>query len=400
MSSRYRGRRSPRRIRGVENRQHGDGSWTFRVRWKDPASGQRLSEEFDDQRDAVDFKDLLRRARGAGRLADVGKARMPLSVFVADRWWPNYALPNLERNSLENYASIWNCHLLPRIGHLQMRQITVEAVAELRSALEQSGAGAPTIVKALAILQGICRQARLWGYIEGANPVQGVPKPQIVRGAIRPPGPLVIERIAARMPTQRERVLVYLIAYQRLRPQEALALQPHHVGEQTILVEQKNVDGELLPYQKVRGKPPRSVGLLSAVGEEIATLLAEHSNGSGLLIACDDGAPWTEADYSRWRRSCWQPAVVALGIGTTAKSEDGRRSYKGPKPYWLRHAGVSLLLRERRLSLAELAEENGHSIQTLLKDYTHVIAELRGLPMVSVEQQIADARERLKAEAA
>jgi hypothetical protein len=70
--------REPRKVAGVENRartrRDGTSYWTFRVRWTDPATGERRGEEFDRQQDAIDFKAALRLARRAGRLAELDQA--------------------------------------------------------------------------------------------------------------------------------------------------------------------------------------------------------------------------------------------------------------------------------------------------------------------------------------
>jgi integrase len=160
----------------------------------------------------------------------------------------------------------------------------------------------------------------------------------------------------------------------------------------------------------VRGKPPRTVGLFKAVGQEVAALRLERGARlpSAYVIQRPDGTPWREHDYRNWRRRRWQEAAARVGVGAITiehfEDEEGRRrtrrSYEGPTPYWLRHAGVSLLLREGQKSLPELAEENGHSVQTLLRDYAHVIAELKGLPNIPVERQIVEARAELAREAA
>jgi site-specific recombinase XerD len=60
-------------------------------------------------------------------------------------------------------------------------------------------------------------------------------------------------------------------------------------------------------------------------------------------------------------------------------------------PYDLRHAFASLHIRAGT-SIPELAEMLGHSPHMTLSTYTHVIRELKGEPVASVEQQIVAAR--------
>lgn len=61
------------------------------------------------------------------------------------------------------------------------------------------------------------------------------------------------------------------------------------------------------------------------------------------------------------------------------------------RPYDLRHSFASLLFAEQR-NPAEIAEQLGHSLQTLFGTYTHVIEELRGQERVPAEDVIRMAR--------
>ena len=391
--------RRPRRVPGIETRWRG-GRWTHRVRWTDPVTGQRRSEEFDALADAIDFREALRRARRHGRMQDLTAGREVLREFVAGEWWPTHATVNLERATLIAYSSVWSKHLDPRVGHLQLREIDPGVVAKLRLAMEQDGVGAPTIVKAMTMLQSIFATAVIWGRAQ-TNPVAMVRKPTVTARVVEPLSPLAVERIAAQPVLDLTgRMLIYVVSYAGLRPEEALALRWRHVRRQTLLVEQKNVDGEILSYLKVRTKPPRSVDLLRPLLQDLAAyrLALGRPHDAAFVFARPDGGPWLAGDYRNWRRRRWQVACDAAGLGEiriTRLAGRARRTYEGPTPYWLRHSFASLLLHEGRLSPAELAEQLGHSIQTLLKTYSHVMADLKGQPRVPAEQQIAEARAKL-----
>jgi integrase len=162
-----------------------------------------------------------------------------------------------------------------------------------------------------------------------------------------------------------------------------LALEWDHVRAKTLLIEQKNVDGRILTGQKTR-RPPRTVDLLAAVRQDLAEYrLASGHPREGLVFPRSDRQPWREHDWRNWRRRVYQPAARALGV-------------ESPRPYDLRHSFASLRIHEGKLSIVELAEQMGHSTQTLLSTYAHVIAELRGQPKVGADAQIARARKRLQ----
>jgi len=184
-----------------------------------------------------------------------------------------------------------------------------------------------------------------------------------------------------------------------MRPEEALALEWRHVGRSTILVEQKLVDGEIVVGQKTQ-RPPRTIDLLGPLREDLREHQLARGVRDGLIFQREDARPWTDHDYRNWRRRKWQAAAESAGIGTISVervNEVQRRSYSGAVPYDLRHSFASLLIHEARLSVMEIAAQLGHSTDTLLRTYAHVIADLRGEPRVSAERAIRQARGEVRA---
>jgi len=66
------------------------------------------------------------------------------------------------------------------------------------------------------------------------------------------------------------------------------------------------------------------------------------------LSAGTDGEPWRTDDWNNWRNRRFLPAAAHAGLGR-------------PRPYDLRHAFASLLIREQQTSIVELAEQLGHA---------------------------------------
>lgn len=403
--------RSPRPtpIPGVEirERRRRDGSvyYVYRVRWKDPVTGKRLVETLDTPQDALDFQAHLRLARRRGVLEELDQGRETLTDFTAE-WWERYAKHELDRTTRKTYASIWNRHLLPRIGHLQLRQITPAVISRLKSDLQGDGVGAPTIRKGLSLLQAILREAVAWDRLR-SNPVTQVRKPRAPRKrAVNALSPEQVEALRWAMPTLRDQVLVSVLAYAGTRPEDALALEVRHVGRATLLIEQKNIDGTIVPGQKV-DRPPRSTDLLAPLRQDLAEymLAVGRRAPKALLFPRPDGSAWRDTDYRNWRRRIFYPAAHSAGLGelevTTryvVENEKRRRrvntQYTGLTPYDLRHSFASLLIRDGRLGLAEIAEQIGNSVATLSEVYAHVIADMRGQPRLSAEDAIAHARAR------
>lgn len=400
----------PDPIPGVEirERKRRDGTvyYVYRVRWKDPVTGKRLVETLDTREEALDFQAHLRLAKRRGVLQELDQGRELLSDFAAE-WWTRFAKHNLDRSTRQAYASVWNRHLLPRLGHLQLRQITPSVVDQLKTDLQEDGVGAPTIRKAMSLLQAMLRQAVAWDRLR-VNPVKQIRKPKAPRKrAVVPLSPDQVEALRAQMPTLADQVLVSLLAYAGPRPEDALALEVRHVGKATLLIEQKNVDGELVAGQKT-DRPPRSVDLLGPLRHDLAEYLLALGRRTPkvLLFSRPDGTPWRDHDYRNWRRRVFQPAAGAVGLGELKQTVrivvvDGKRrrrvttEYAGIRPYDLRHSFASLLILEGRLSLAEIADQLGNSVATLSEVYAHVIADMKGQPRTSADAAIMRARRKL-----
>jgi integrase len=137
--------------------------------------------------------------------------------------------------------------------------------------------------------------------------------------------------------------MVSLVAYQGLRvPEELLALECRHVRRNTLLIEQRNIDGTIIAGQKVRGFHPRAIDLLDPVRLDVRKHMLAHGIREGLLFSRRDGRPWRLHDYQNSRRRTWHPARSEVGI-------------KNLPPYDLRHAFASLQIRAG-MSIPELAE--------------------------------------------
>jgi integrase len=384
----------------IRERKRRDGTvyWTYRVRFRD-AQGERRSRDFDRAQDALDFRAHLRLLARRGELASLDIGKQTLAEFMP-QWWQLYAKQRLAISTRRTYRSLWNVHLLPRLGGQQLRQLTPVALDQLQLDLERAGVGAAARRKSMALLQRMLASGVQWGYLS-ANPARSVTKPSAPRRrAIVPLSPADVERLrAASDPVSQ--LLVGLLAYAGMRPEEALALEWRHIGKTTILVEQKLVGGDIVVGQKTR-RPPRSIDLLGPLREDLRRYQLATGAREGLIFKREEGRPWTDHDYRNWRRRKWQPAAQAAGIGKIGFKPSGaapRRSYRGAVPYDLRHSFASLLLHEARLSVMEISAQLGHSTDTLLRTYAHVIADLRGQPAISAELAIRGARGEARAAA-
>jgi integrase len=359
----------------------GDGRW--RVRWYVGGRGSpRRQRTFVRKSDAVTFEAELRRRKALGELALFERRNSPVER-LATEWWSKHAVPNLAEWTLRKYERMLVKHIQPRLGSMRVGEVTPEVVADFRARLERSGVGRDSVRVSMVVLQAMFAQAVSWGWV-ASNPVKAVRKPSGRRErAVVCLAPEQVEAIRAQFRARGKpyaATIVSLVAYQGLRiPEEVLGLEVRHVRRNTLLVEQRNIDGELVPRQKVRGFQPRAVDLVEPVRRDVAEHLVTHGIREGALFPRRDGRPWRLHDYQNWRRREWHPARKAAGI-------------EPMPPYDLRHAFASLHVRAGT-SIPELAEQMGHSPQMTISTYAHVIRELKRTPVMPVEEQIVRARE-------
>jgi integrase len=395
----------PKPIPGVEIRERrprgGEVLYSYRVRFQN-ARGKRDQRSFDTAQDAQDFRARLRLLKRTGDLAVLERGNEALERFMGD-FWRLYVETRLETSTRKKYRCLWNVHINRRLGAMELRQITPLVLSEFILELEEAGAGAATIRSCLGLLQSMFARAVEWDRAS-VNVVKLIAKPRVRRKrTIKPLRPIDVEALRRQMLLNsdhglRDATLVSVLAYAGLRPEEALALEYQHVCKTTILVEQKWIDGEIVPGQKTN-RPPRCPPLLDALQADLREYQRACGGPGGLIFARPDGTPWRDHDWRDWRSRVWQPACEAIGIATITKTtivNDGKRktkrTYAGPVPYDLRHSFASLLIHDGKHSIVQISEWMGHSPATLLSHYAHVIADLASKPSSPNENAIKVAR--------
>ena len=270
------------------------------------------------QRDAEALHaEVVRRKRisGLGFIDDRGQT---VGAFFEGDWWKLYAAPNLAPRTLIGYAGLWRRHLAPRLADTRLQAVSPELVFLLRAELEAEGLGAPTITRALFLLQGVLRRAEQWERIQ-RNPVALVPKPRGRRRRfvtpLPPRGVEKIRRAAGLCPDGDEAAtIISLMAYAGLRPQEVFGLTWRDIRDRTLLVD-KAIDGSggLKPTKTGRARTVRLLGPLAADLHEYR--LGNAGGGAdGLLFSDPDGAPWRDSAWHAWHQSAWHPALKAAGV--------------------------------------------------------------------------------------
>lgn len=251
----------------VEKVQRASGT-VWRVRWRD-GQGRPRSRVVGRKSDADALHAELKRAKRLGGTALAANSRETFVEF-AQIWWRRHAVPNLQRHTLEGYASVLDVYIIPRFGDMRLRSLTPDLIGELRAVMAAAGVGGPQTRKTLVVLQSILERAVEWRHLD-SNPARGIRKPSQRRTrVVRPLPPQTIEAMRAhllREERQLDASLVSVLAYAGLRPGEALGLRWHDVGERTVLVERSVAFGQLKP---TKTGSTRTVRLLKPLAEDLA----------------------------------------------------------------------------------------------------------------------------------
>jgi integrase len=170
---------------------------------------------------------------------------------------------------------------------------------------------------------------------------------------------------------QRDAVLVSVLAYAGVRPQEARGLRWGDVRDRTLLI--------YSPKTR-RTQPSRTVRLLGPLATDLAEwrLACGRPADSEPVFCSADGEAWSANAYAQWRARAWKAALSEVGV-----------AYR--TPYALRHSFASLLAHEGR-SLPYIAAQLGHSVEESARTYQHVMTELEDQPRVPAEDAIRQAR--------
>ena len=123
----------------------------------------------------------------------------------------------------------------PGSARYQLRQLTPEVIGRWQADRLAAGAPVESTRKALTLLGGILQRALEAGRIP-TNPQRLVRKAAPARTEeVRPLAPVTVEAICSVL-RPRDAMVVHLLAYAGLRPQELRALRWAHVGERTLTV--------------------------------------------------------------------------------------------------------------------------------------------------------------------
>jgi integrase len=232
----------------------------------------------------------------------------------------------------------------------------------------------------MAVLSAICDDAVERGKMQ-VNPVRAIKKPSspVLREG-RALSAAEVEQLRDEMPTELDALLISLMAYAGLRPEEVFALTWPDVRDRVLKVDKAVTHGQLKTTKTDKG---RAVDLLAPLTDDFKAYRRrlKATPGPGAWVfphPKDPSRPWSDTMYRNWRQRVFATAVERAGLDDVI-------------PYDLRRTFVSLLLScgYRR---GEVADQAGHSLAVIEKHYALTIAAYRGVPLTDAAEVIREAR--------
>lgn len=365
----------------------------WQVRWRE-AHGKVRTRSFANKRDAILFDaDIMVRKSKGDALPRVGRETLAAAY---DEWFRARGL-DLASTTQRTYRAVWDAHVRGRFDQHRLNELAADPhlFEELLADMRDRGVGNASRRKVLVVMSAVLTAAVDWKKLP-TNPLWRMRKPPATPQRYpRPLPPLILERIRQRMELRQTKdenhvreladaCLVGLMAYAGLRPSEALALRWTDLGDWTIAVDKAVRDGREAPTKTGRA---RTVPLTRPLKEDLYLLNVSSRGGeSEPIIPAHDRGYWSPAEFNNWRNRVWKPIV------TEVAGSHVMGNVTVPRPYDCRGSFVSLHLRAGASPL-EVAEWAGHSPAVMFRHYANVIEELRGEPMLPVEEQITRARE-------
>lgn len=335
------------------------------------------SKSFSRLPDAVEHRRTLTVAKQTGRMAQVGTDMIKLRELASEHMAAEGA--HLEQRTKNAYAALWRANVLSHhVADMPLRMLTPKVIEDFRDDLLARGVGPQSVRKTLTIMQAILGRGVRHGRIT-FNPAAAVKKPPARRqSVVRALSPVEVEKLR-RQVKNGNAVLLSLLAYSGLRPEEARALTWGDIGQRTI-----NVDKACEPDGKVKAtksRRNRTVRLLAPLGDDLKAFKRQAGNpaDSALIFPRADGTAWTETDYRNWRKRTFRKAAADAKVAIA-------------RPYDLRHSAASLWLHEG-VAPVQVAKWLGHSLAVLSETYAHVIEDLDPDDRRSAVDMIRDARQ-------
>ncbi len=342
----------------IDRRKTAQGS-VYDVRLRAP-DGRAYKRTFRTKREAETFQAQQRADRSRGGWVDPGAGSITFSDFAAS-WLHNRV--NLRSRTRELYEGLLRVHLLPRLGPVQLSDLSTSVVRTWHASLVNAGRPGPTTVaKCYRLLRTMLATAVEDGILV-KNPCvirsAGVERSDERQVATVPQVAALADAIDARY-----RSMVLLATFCGLRFGELAGLARERLdllhGTVTVneqMQELSNGVRTVAPPKSAAGR--RTVALPPHLLSELEAHLSTHAAPGlrGLVFPAPEGGPLRRGNF---RQRTWAPACKAVGI-------------EGFRFHDLRHTGNTLAA-ATGASTRELMARMGHASPRAALIYQHATA--------------------------
>jgi integrase len=364
----------------------------------DPDTGKRIQKWITVHGTRAEADRQLRvMLTGMDRGKPVTSSDRRLGAFLED-WLRDYAQPNLNPRTTEDYASKIRSHLIPALGDIPLDKLTARQIQALYASLMISGnlqkpgpLSATTIRHLHMILHKALATAMEWGILSG-NPADSVRPPRTERVEMHTWNKAqMLEFLEA---TRQSQVyspyypVFHILLYTAVRRSEALALRWKDIDLSQGRISISRGLHQLHDGSLVFSRPKTKSGLRSIeITATTVAILAEHCErhrAYRLMLGADftpddlafcqpDGQPTLPGSVSH----AWTKMVKLSGL-PRIRLHDAR------------HTHASLLL-EQNVHPKIVQERLGHaSIQTTLDTYSHVTPGMQREAMKLFDEKLTD----------
>lgn len=353
----------------IQKRTQGTrSSWV--VRWLE--AGKHHSRSFPRKSEAEAFEAEIKKRQRLGAFAPPEPSRQGLGEWLPV--WFERGSRRWAASTLANRHSILGRWIDPYLLEVRMCDLGPARVREWLETIRNDGAPAQSANHALRLLSSALGAAVRDGLLP-FNPAIGIEKFPVEKARPRVLTPMELERLRRQMPSRRDIVLLGLMAYAGLRPEEAFALRWSDVGN-VLVVDRAFTHGELRPTKTHRR---RTVPIIAPLREDIERLRAGVADPYALVCPSEAG---TFIDLRNWRPRVWAKACEAAGVSA--------------RPYDCRHAYASLMIHSGQ-SIIAVAAALGHASATTTMDvYAHLVDDARLAPQTPIEDAVLAARQELE----
>jgi integrase len=360
-------------------RRDRDGLRRYVVRWYE--DGVERSRSFERRADALAFDEAKRRAKRLGAFAPGEPSRERFGEWL-ETWWRREAPTWAASTRMERGYRIdkW---IEPYLGTVRLADLGPGRVRDWRAQVLADGASPGTANAARSILSSILGAAVSDGRLP-SNPILGIRDLPVAVSRPHALTPLEIERIRVALSSDRDVVMVGLMAYAGLRPSEVTALTWGSVGGR-VTVDRAYTHGQL---KGTKTHQRRSVAIPAPLADDLARYREQVEGDPAHLVAPALGRPDRRLrnpdlataflNAGNWRGRTWVAACAEAGVRAA--------------PYDLRHSYASLLFHEGQ-GIREVMLAMGHdSPTTTERHYLHIYEEARLAPRVTLAEAALAAR--------